>query len=121
MDFELYKSSICQKVKTLGYKAFIKDVLLSDEITKLVSSEEYAEAFYLLAMLDYLSNKHGVPLYNKYAPLRRLKLQTTLYPRDIELLTVLYKSDEYKQKAWEEAIPEFKRHNIIEREIEDVC
>ena len=31
-----------------------------------------------------------------------------------------YKSDAVKTEAWENAIPEFKRHNIVENDLEDI-
>ena len=120
-DFELFKSYVCQQVHALGYIEFIKKVLSTDIISSLYADEKYAEALYMLAMLDYQSNKHDIPLYKKYDPLRSLKLREPLYPRDIELLTVLYNSNTVKEQAWDAAIPEFKRHNIVENEVENVC
>lgn len=120
MLFEDYKSVIRHRAKHLGYKEFIKQVLLSDEITQYFEQEQYAEALYLLAMVDYLSNKHGVLLYNKFHNMRTMKLANIVYPQDIELLAALYKSDAVKTEAWENAIPEFKRHNIVENDLEDI-
>lgn len=34
-----------------------------------------AEAFYLLAMLDYLSKRNGLPKCNEYEEIRRYKLE----------------------------------------------
>lgn len=121
MTFELFKSAVCQRVKSLGYRDFIKEVLLSDDISRFFVQKNYAEAFYLLAMVDYLSNKHNVPLYNKFNNMRTMKLSEVVYPQDIELLALLNNSDEVKRDAWEKAIPEFKRHNIVENDIENVC
>lgn len=120
-DFELFKSYICQQVRSLGYIDFIRKMLTTDIISTLYSEEQYAEAFYLLAMLDYQSNKHNIPLYNKYNPLRTQKLSRVKYPKDIELLAVLYNDTAIKDAAWNNAIPEFKRHNIVESEVENVC
>ncbi len=121
MIFELYKSAICQRVKSCGYEAFVKEVSASDEIPSLLEKREFAEALYLLAMVDYLSRKYRIPLCERFESLRGLKLTKTIYPRDIELLATLQHSDEVKKKAWEEAIPEFKRHNIVENNVENVC
>ena len=121
MTFELFKSAICQRAKSLGYREFIKQVLLSDDISHYFERKEYAEALYLLAMVDYLSNKHNIPLYNKFDNMRTMKLANIVYPRDIELLALLNKNDKVKKDAWESAIPEFKRHNIVENEVENVC
>ena len=121
MTFELFKSAICQRAKSLGYREFIKQVLLSDDISNYFERKEYAEALYLLAMVDYLSNKYDVPLYNKFDNMRTMKLANIVYPQDIELLALLSKNDKVKKDAWENSIPEFKRHNIVENEVENVC
>jgi len=121
MDFEVYKSAVCQQVKTLGAQEFIKRTLITDEITGLMEDRQYCEALYLLAMVDYLSNKLQIPLYSKYESFRSAKLDHRIYPRDIELLSRLFHDDSLKQHAWDQAIPEFKRHNIVESEVEDVC
>ena len=93
-DFELFKSYICQQVRSLGYIEFIRKMLTTDIISTLYSEEQYAEAFYLLAMLDYQSNKHNIPLYNKYNPLRTQKLSRVRYPPklvpEIEILVFGY-------------------------------
>lgn len=121
MTFELFKSAICQRAKSLGYREFIKQVLLSDDISNYFKQKKYAEALYLLAMVDYLSNKHNIPLYNKFDYMRTMKLASIVYPQDIELLAMLSKNEKIKMNAWDHSIPEFKRHNIVENEVENVC
>ena len=121
MTFELYKSAVCQRVKSSGEDVFIREVSTSDEIPALLEKREFAEALYLLAMLDYLSRKRCVSLCARFDSIRDLKLVNIVYPQDIELLALLQHSDEVKRRAWEEAIPEFKRHNIVENEVENVC
>ncbi len=44
-----------------------------------------AEAFYLLAMLDYLSKRNGLPKCNEYEEIRRYKLEKPVFPADTEL------------------------------------
>ena len=55
MDFELYKSAVCHQVKDMGDMPFIIKTLESNEIRELYQKKWYAECFYLLAMVDYLS------------------------------------------------------------------
>lgn len=54
-SFELFKSNICHRVKDQGDIPFIIDILKSGEIRTRFNKKEYAQALYLLAMVDYLS------------------------------------------------------------------
>ena len=82
-SFDVFKSNICHLVKDKGELSFIRDMLCSDEVNKLYEREWYAECLYLLAMIDYLSCKNDIPLYNGYDKLRTGKLNKVLYPSDI--------------------------------------
>jgi len=118
--FENFKSAICHKVKRLGEYGFIEEVLLSDEIMKLYKREWFAESFYLLAMVDYLSRENNIPLAIEYNNLRKARLKETVYPAGTLVLSAFCGDDSYKEMSVSEAIPEFKRHNIIESEIRNV-
>ena len=65
-SFDIFKSNICHLVKDKGELSFIRDMLCSDEVSKLYERKWYAECLYLLAMIDYLSRKNDIPLYNGY-------------------------------------------------------
>ena len=82
--------------------------------------EWYPESFYLLAMIDYLSRENGLPLCQDYEDIRSCALLEPLYPRDFNLTAKLNRSLDLRKQSMEEAIPEFKRFNIIESEIRDV-
>ena len=110
-SFEIFKSNICHLVKDKGELSFIRDMLCSDEVSKLYERKWYAECLYLLAMIDYLSRKNDIPLYNGYDKLRTGKLDKVLYPSGDESILI---------KSFDESIPEFKRFNIVENEIENV-
>jgi hypothetical protein len=120
MDFELYKSHICHKVKREGDLHFIRNVLLSDEIIILYNRGWHPESLYLLAMVDYLSRLHNIPLFQGFDGLRKLKFNEILYPSDIILMSLILKNDVFQEKALKECIPEFLRHNIVESEIRNV-
>jgi len=120
-DFELYKSHICHRVKNEGDLSFIRNVIVSDEVSILFNKGWHAESLYLLAMLDYLSRINDVPLYTAYEHLRKAKFSKILFPVGIRVLCIASGNDHYKEESLHESIPEFLRHNIVEAEIRDVC
>lgn len=119
-SFEIFKSNICHLVKDKGELSFISDMLCSDEVSKLYERRCYAECLYLLAMIDYLSRKNDIPLYNGYDNLRTGKLDKVLYPSGIMAMYSLSGDESILIKSFDESIPEFKRFNIVENEIENV-
>lgn len=119
-SFEIFKSNICHLVKDKGELSFIRDMLCSDEVSKLYERKWYAECLYLLAMIDYLSRKNDIPLYNGYDKLRTGKLDKVLYPSVIMAMYSLSGDESILIKSFDESIPEFKRFNIVENEIENV-
>lgn len=119
-SFEIFKSNICHLVKDKGELSFIRDMLCSDEVSKLYERKRYAECLYLLAMIDYLSRKNDIPLYNGYDKLRTGKLDKVLYPSGIMAMYSLSGDESILIKSFDESIPEFKHFNIVENEIENV-
>lgn len=119
-SFEIFKSNICHLVKDKGELSFIRDMLCSDEVSKLYERKWYAECLYLLAMIDYLSRKNDIPLYNGYDKLRTGKLDKVLYSSGIMAMYSLSGDESILIKSFDESIPEFKRFNIVENEIENV-
>lgn len=120
MDFEIFKSNVCHLVKDLGEIDFILEIIKKDDIFKYWNKQWYSEAFYLLAMLDYLSRINDIPLCTKYSEIRAHSLKKPLYPRDVLLAAKLQTSHDIKAQCRKTAIPEFLRYNIIESEIENV-
>ncbi len=119
-SFDYFKSTICHLVKGIGELDFIKEILCSDIPWKLYEKEWFPECLYLIAMIDYLCRKNDVPVYNGYAPLRAYKLREPLYPSGIYMLYLLTKDKSILDNSFDNSIPEFKRFNIVENEIEDV-
>ena len=120
-SFETFKSNVCHEVKLKGDLKFIIDVLEENEIQKYWDRKWYPEAYYMLAMLDYLSRENSLPVCHNYDSIRASKLTEVIYPRDIELAARLDSSLDIKSQAIEESIPEFIRFNIVEKEIRNVC
>ena len=119
-SFETFKSNTCQHVKDMGDVDFMIQLLESDEIRMLFNRKWYPEAFYLLAMLDFLSRENNIPICTRYDDIRSRKLSKPIYPTGVLLTSEVLKSDEPLRKAKQEAIPEFLRFNIIENEVRNV-
>lgn len=120
-SFETFKSNICHYVKDMGDIDFLIDVIESDTIYKYLEKRRYAEALYLLAMVDYLCRENHLPPHEGYEELRSLKLEKTIYPAGVLILSSALNSEEPKAQSLKEAIPEFLRHNIVESEVRNVA
>ncbi len=119
-SFETFKSNVCHRVKDQGDIDFIIEILEQDEIHALYRKKWYAEALYLLGMLDYLSNLNRLPLCTNYNDLRCQKLEQTIYPSSILMQAAVLNDDSIKMEAKEKAIPEFMRFNIVESEVRNL-
>lgn len=119
-NFENFKSNVCHHVKDMGDIEFIIQLLENDEIRTLYNKGWYPEAFYLLAMLDYLSHENDVELCTRYNDMRCQRLNKTIYPVGVILTDYVTGNKESSTKAYNEAIPEFKRFNIIESQVRNI-
>ena len=113
-DEDVFRSSVCHDLVKLGDYAFIEKTIVSQEIPKLYKNKLYFESLYLLAMLDYVSNKNDIPLVKEYEHIRKQKLDRISYPKSI---LYLLSNKEELEKEFLKSIPEFKMHNIAELEI----
>ena len=120
-DFETFKGNVCHQVKNLGDLDFIIETLQSRDIRIYWERKWYPEAFYLLATLDYLSRVNEIPLCMEFNDIRSCSLKEPLYPRDVTLFALINPDRDDREQCAAEAIPEFKRFNIMETDIRDVC
>lgn len=120
-SFEVFKSNVCHRVKNLGEIQFMIELLKSDLITVYFQKQWYPESLYLLGMLDYLSRKNDIPICTNYNKIRCCKLEKILYPQGILLMSLIMKKPEILTESYENAIPEFRRFNIVENEVENVA
>ena len=118
--FETFKSNTCHHLKDMGDVEFMIQLLETDEIRTLFNRKWYPEALYLLAMLDYLSRENNIPVCTKYDDIRTRRLEKPVYPTGILMTSAVLKSEAPLRKAEQEAIPEFRRFNIIESEVRNV-
>lgn len=96
------------------------ETLESGEIRKLYEQKRYSEALYLLAMVDYLSRENDLPLCSEYRDIRAKKLSRIIYPESILAYAIATGDESVKAKSYHDAIPEFKRFNIVENEVRNV-
>lgn len=120
VDFEIFKSNVCHLVKDLSDIDYIIETLKADDVNRYWNKKWYPEAFYTLAMLDYLSRINDIPLCEKYNQIRMQSLSRTVYPKDVLLADKLDSKSRAKENSYRDAIPEFVRFNIVESEIRDV-
>jgi len=119
-NFETFKSNVCHMVKDMGDLPFIIDMLETDKIRKLFNKKWYPESLYLLAMVDYLSKENDLPISNYYNDIRATQLDQIIYPSSIIAMSVAAGNDYHKRRSFDNAIPEFKRFNIVENEVRNV-
>lgn len=119
-SFENFKSNVCHQLKNLGDVNFIISVLETNNIEFYFEQQWYPESFYLLGMLDYISRINMIPLCADYNHLRSLRLEKTLYPESLRALSIATNDEKVLLDAERNAIPEFKRFNIVENEVRNV-
>ena len=118
--FELFKSNVCHRLKELGDINFLIDTIESEDIITYYQRSWYPECLYLLAMVDYISRENDVPLCEEYNEYRKQKLTDIIYPASVLTAAAVSKSEEIKENALKNAIPEFMRFNIVESEVRNV-
>lgn len=118
-SFDVYKSTICHDVKNLGDLQFIINTLKENKIRDLYNKRRYPEALYLLAMIDYLSRENNIPICTNYDDIRACKLKKPVFPNSVIALSLVDASA--FSKAEKNAIPEFKRFNIIEADVRNIA
>ena len=119
-SFSVFKSNVCHRLKELGDIDFLLQTLSNDDIRQYYEKAWYPECLYLLAMVDYISRVNQIALCSDYDDLRSMKLSEIIYPSGIVAMALAKEDDAPKKKAWEEAIPEFRRFNIVENEVRNV-
>ncbi len=118
-DFESFRSNVSHFLKEKGDLDFLSQVISENVIETYARLSRRKEALYLLAAVDYLSRINSIPLVNEYEALRHETFEMPVFPRDVLMKSRLLNSDEPKNTALLNAIPEFLRHNIIEGSLRD--
>lgn len=115
-DFESYKSTIRHRVHEQGELEFLERVITEDWITQYANRQWFAEALYLLAMVDFLCRRNEIPLIREYESLRSMRLSQPIFPASLMVMSI-----RERRKAYDSSLPEFKRFNIVENEIDRVA
>lgn len=119
-SFESFKHYTRKRLANIGDEEFVKTVVVKDEIVLLYEMKWYPEAFYLLAMIDYLSRLHNIQVDSRYDHIRSQKLDSIIYPSGVLMSCEFWGADEPKRQAEKDSIPEFRQFNIIEPDIRRV-
>lgn len=119
-DFEVFKSNVKHILKFDGDIKFLEELYKSNKIRIYYRHNQKAKALYLLATADYLSRINNLPINKEYDDIRTFTLAKLLLPQDLEMFKEMGINKEYIENAIENAIPEFKRFNIIEGDLRDV-
>lgn len=114
--FEMFRSNVYHRVKSLGWNKFVENMLVEDVVTQCWEEGLYPYAFYLLATIDYLSKRHNIPIYTKYDEIRKYKMEETIWTKSMLILDTLHCRE--KESFLENAIPEFLKYNIVEGELD---
>ena len=117
-SFNLFRSEQCHLVNRMGEVDYVIDLLEKKKIDCYWKLNMRVEAFYLLAMLDYLCGRNDLPKCTEYDEIRQYKLEKPLFPADTDLSEKLLGKDA-RREAMDHAIPEFLNFNIVECEIID--
>ncbi len=121
IDFELFKSFECQKLKYMGDCNYVEELIKSNEISACMKRRWYPEAFYLLGMLDYLKRINKLNKKDSYDNFRTLSLNEKIFPSGVITESLLLESELPKKEAIQKAIPEFLKYNIVEGNIRNVA
>ena len=85
----------------------------------IIKQELRCKALYLVAMINYLSNKYNLDM--NIHDYHNFKLERMVYPRSVLFKCAIMRDDKYKQEAINHAEKEFLQFNIYEGEIERVA
>lgn len=120
---DLFRSEISHMRKQYSDKEFVTILLKYDFITHYWEKQWYYQALYILALLDYLSDKHHVSYLQKYEYYRSQKLKYCIYPAGITMWNKLNPQLDLLTKTLEKCKSSFYsqyflKYNIIEPEEE---
>jgi len=117
-SFDLFKSNVCHELKEIDYKEFLKKHIINNTVLKYFKNDMKLEALYILSLIDYLCLAHELPLIKEYDEIRSYKLDRLYVPKSVYLLL---KTKRVKiSTLYNESIPAFLDHNILEANIYDV-
>lgn len=108
VDFQTFRNELHHQIKKNELETILR-IIEKDEVEYYAFHDDYLKALYLVATVDYLSKKNGIPICTKYSDMRKMKLQEPFYVGDSIILKSTYK----------DSIEEFVRFNIYEGDLYD--
>ena len=87
---------------------------------KYFKEKQFAKSFYLCAFVDYASDENHIKRSKELDFFRTLSLFEPLYPQGVIILDNTLKTNKNKKEALKKSIPQFKKYNIIESDINNV-
>lgn len=122
MEFDIFKSETCHRLKTYGDIKFINIIENKKIIEKYWKFKWYAESLYVLAMIEELYCENNLEISNKYEFYQNQKLKTILFPKSAYMEMCLFNNEKDKiEKIYlKNANKYFLKYNIVEGNIRDI-
>lgn len=108
VDFQTFRNELHHQIKRNELETILR-IIEKDEVEYYAFHDDYLKALYLVATVDYLSKKNGIPICSKYSDMRKMKLQKPFYVGDSFVIRGTNK----------DSIEEFVRFNIYEGDLYD--
>ena len=119
-EFRYFRNNTLMELKRKGYQEFITWVISTRMIDYYYKNNKREYAYYLLALIDYLSKQNNLPIYiSRYNNIRKEKLDKPFF-----VGSDLYSFDTFEAATNElhiTPIDEFKKYNLIEGDITNVA
>ena len=119
LQFDLFKNNMCHEVKRLTYEKFIERYSDDETIMRLYREQKYYESVYLLSLLDNLCNETKKPIDTKFNSVREAKFDKLVVPESIYYL--LLNKQITIEEIYNESLPTFLSHNIVESDVFNVA
>jgi|LAHS01.1.fsa_nt_gb transcriptional regulator with XRE-family HTH domain len=114
-SFEDFRKEECRHLKAKGDIPYLIELLESGRIQKLYKARDYPSCYYLVAMADYLSGLHNVPLCKDYHDIRTKSLATPIFPGNPGSL-----DEKKKSLLIAKALPEFSHFALYEQDVRKI-
>ena len=120
IDFRYFRNNVLADLKRQKLKDFVNSIVSKKVIDFYYKNNAKENAYYLLALIDYLSRLDNEPIHSeRYNNLRKEKLDNPLF---VGSNIVTFDSIEEAEKQLNiHVIPEFKKFNIIEEDVFNVA
>lgn len=107
-SFMLFRGAILHYLDSMGEKNFINLIMESRMIDDMYDHECYAEALYLLGLLDYLCDKNGLLRYTCYNAYRGETMEEPVFAQSARVNPMV------DYACFSKVIPQILKFNFIE-------